>query len=226
MADDTVSVLDSEGKIPVEQISDKTPIEGTAIKSKGVDSGKVLTADGADGVSWEDAGGGVTDHDNLTNVTADQHHDKSHAISHEKDGDDEINVDDLSGELAQPQKQKASDFSYGASNTDPTIFNTGTTYAVRRRWIFRGTNVMGIPTAIKAIMRVVNATSGEFRIYDLTNAQTICECTTTSGTFVIVNSGTISNLPTGEAIFEIQLKCTSPGNPSGYVEVTGMVIQW
>lgn len=40
------------------EINKAVPPEGSDIKSTGVLSGKVLTADGSGGASWEDAGGG------------------------------------------------------------------------------------------------------------------------------------------------------------------------
>jgi len=70
-------------------------VEGTNVKSTGEDGSKVLTSDGADGATWEDAPGGVSDHANLTNVTKDQHHDEDHASRHSENGDDEILIENL-----------------------------------------------------------------------------------------------------------------------------------
>jgi len=95
MADNITPVLDSEGKLVKEVISENTPIEGTAIKSTNQDSGMVLTSDGENGASWQESSGGVTDHAELTNVTKDQHHSEDHASRHSEDGADEIFIENL-----------------------------------------------------------------------------------------------------------------------------------
>ena len=88
-------------------------------------------------------------------------------------------------------------------------------YEIADRFIFKGTTALGTPTNIKAILHINGATDGSIRIYDVTNAQTICELTGfTEANPTIKDLGTLSNLPAGEALFEIQLKRTGTGGQS------------
>jgi hypothetical protein len=84
-------------------------------------------------------------------------------------------------------------------------------WAVVSDFVFRGTTARGTPSAIKAIAHVGDvAESGQIRIYDYTNSQVICTVTgITSLTKTLYNLGTLSNLPAGEAIFEIQMQTTA-----------------
>ena len=67
------------------------------------------------------------------------------------------------------------------------------------------------PANIKALV-YQTAVSGSIRIYDATNSLQIAELVAfTDGSVTIKDLGTIGNLPTGEAILEIQLKKTSGG---------------
>ncbi len=53
----------------------------------------------------------------------------------------------------------------------------------------------------------------DIRVYDVTNSQVICEkIDITSGTPVVIDLGTISNLPTGAAVWEVQLLGTGGGS--------------
>jgi len=74
------------------------------------------------------------------------------------------------------------------------------------RW--PGSSVVGTPSAIKIVARLSGAgTDGGFRIYDVTNAQTVVTFSSISGTTIaIYNLGALSNISAGEAIWEIQMK--------------------
>jgi hypothetical protein len=91
---------------------------------------------------------------------------------------------------------------------NPHIRATNTSYDVLSRFLFRGTDEVGTPTSIKGIAHHENGSGyGKFRIFDLTNSLQIAE----SGEIwdvdpVVFDFGTYSNLPTGEAVFEIQGK--------------------
>lgn len=88
---------------------------------------------------------------------------------------------------------------------------TSTTYVAVAKFYFAGTNKLGTPANIKAIV-FQGAVSSQVRIYDLTNSLQIAESAAfTETTPVVKDLGAISNLPTAEAIFEIQLKKTSGG---------------
>ena len=90
------------------------------------------------------------------------------------------------------------------------VFNTTTSYARRGLLIFRGTNIMGTPSAIKAILWVLtDGLAGAIRIWDLTNNLQIAEKTNvTNGDLEILSLGTLANLPAAEAIWELALKGT------------------
>jgi len=84
-----------------------------------------------------------------------------------------------------------------------------TSYQVIARLIFRGTVALGTPTNIKIITEVNGggSPSGDIKIFDVTNSNTIVEKTgITTAPFAILDLGTLSNLPTGEAVIEIQMK--------------------
>lgn len=96
-----------------------------------------------------------------------------------------------------------------AEKDKPYVDSSSSSYFVHGRTAFAGTTKMGTPTNIKAIANVTAGT-GSMKIYDLTNAATIAENTSITGTTpAIIDLGTLSNLPTGEAIFEIQIKVTT-----------------
>jgi len=107
--------------------------------------------------------------------------------------------------LIGPTGSAGADGADGLSLLELTFHDVtnSTSYIVASEFIFRGTTVLGTPTTIKAICD--STTSGDIKIYDVTNAQTICEkLGVSSATPAIFDLGTLSNLPTGEAIFEIQ----------------------
>jgi hypothetical protein len=81
------------------------------------------------------------------------------------------------------------------------------TYTTQAYFIFRGTSAFGAPIAIKVVAWA--KTSGQdygVRIYDVTNSNQICEITDDTSTPGIRDMGTLSNLPTSEALFEVQGK--------------------
>jgi hypothetical protein len=86
------------------------------------------------------------------------------------------------------------------------IKNKDSSYVVEARMIFRGTTVLGTPSNIKGIVEVGDEV-GDIRIYDATNSQEIVEVTGITDTTPAINDfGTISNLPAGEALWEIQMR--------------------
>lgn len=71
-------------------------------------------------------------------------------------------------------------------------------------FIFPGTDFLGLPTNCKVIYRTTT-TIADIRVQDVSNTNTICSVTGVSNAVdTIVDLGTISNLPTGEALFELQ----------------------
>lgn len=96
-------------------------------------------------------------------------------------------------------------------NTDPYLKIQSGDWAVHGTLRYRGSATVGTPIAMKAILWM-NGTDGtvECRVYDLTNGNVVA----TGGSVVdepdptVVSLGTVQNIPTGEAIFEIQCKRT------------------
>jgi len=92
------------------------------------------------------------------------------------------------------------------TDTNYYISRTGTTYQIVSQIIFPGTDALANLTEVAIVSAESGTGSGKFRVYDVTNAQVICEIATISGTTPsIYKTTSISNLPAGEAIFELQL---------------------
>jgi len=111
-----------------------------------------------------------------------------------------------------------------SGNANNYLLAKNTTYTVLTSLIFKGTTILGSPTKIKAIIHVKTAAKpGDVRIYDLTNANAICEVTGISSLVpIVVDLGTLSNLPSGEAMFEVQAK-----DPlADEVYVSGLIIEF
>ena len=74
-----------------------------------------------------------------------------------------------------------------------------------------GSSYIGSPASAKIIGILSKAGTGYFKIYDLTNSLQVVEGTTTSLSWAIVDLGTLSNIASGEAVWEFQMK--SAGSP-------------
>ena len=86
---------------------------------------------------------------------------------------------------------------------------TNTAYSIVAEVIFGGTTALGTPTEIKALLEMSGATNIDIRIYDVTNALVIVEkLANVVPTATIVNLGALSNLSTGQAIWEVHLRRT------------------
>lgn len=89
----------------------------------------------------------------------------------------------------------------------PYLESAGAVYTLISQFIFLGTTKLGTPTKIKSITWRNGGDTVDIRIYDVTNSQIICEKTGIVDLVATVHDlGTLSNLPSGEAIFEIQHK--------------------
>ncbi len=96
--------------------------------------------------------------------------------------------------------------------TNPYVSHNTVSNTVKARFPFAGTTVLGIPSLIKIITEVTGGGTGEIIIYDLTNALTIASVTGVAAMTTAYQSvGTLSNLPAGEAIFEVQLRVSAGG---------------
>lgn len=95
----------------------------------------------------------------------------------------------------------------------PQLSSSQTAYKILAKFIFSGTVETGVPNAI-SILAFTSAASGDIRIFDSTNALTIAEKNLTNATQEILDMGSLTNLPGGEAVFEIQGKKTGGGSVS------------
>lgn len=116
------------------------------------------------------------------------------------------------GGATRPLNAFAMDICF-ASDADPWISMKSANPAVLARFLFKGTSALGTPKAIRAIVEQGAVTvSGQVTIYDATNALQIARATSGPGPDsvpTILDLGTLSNLPTGVAIFEVQVARTT-----------------
>jgi hypothetical protein len=86
-----------------------------------------------------------------------------------------------------------------------------TTYTTMGCYAFDGSNIAGIPYAIKAVAYVGSvAGTVDIRIYDSTNGATISEVIEIAGSTQTINAMSApANIPAGQAIFEIQVRTNS-----------------
>jgi hypothetical protein len=90
--------------------------------------------------------------------------------------------------------------------------------------IFRGTATLGNPTAIK-LVAWVSANAYDVRVVDITNALTIAEkIGSTNTASAIINLGTLSNLSSGEAIWDLQARVTGGVLPT--LRMRFLQVQW
>jgi len=104
------------------------------------------------------------------------------------------------------------DFSFfSQQHSDGIIIKETDVFVFAARFIFRGTTLVGTPATISVCYLVEDATNAaSVKIFDATNSLAIAEVgSLVSTTPDIADLGTLSNLPTGAAIFEIQGKLTT-----------------
>lgn len=106
---------------------------------------------------------------------------------------------------------------YGAAGFGrPYGFTTSGTYTVISRFVFPGTALTGSLTSIIAnLFSSIAGVRGDIRVYDATNSLQIAQLigsadlpTNPGIAAALVNLGTLSNLPTGRAVFEVQIRRT------------------
>jgi len=99
-----------------------------------------------------------------------------------------------------------------SDGTNPWTESASVTYKLMGCIMYPGSTVTGSLTKISAILFLGAGTDLDIRIYDSTNSQVIVEkIDITDSTATIHDLGTISNVPTGEAIFNIELLATGSG---------------
>ena len=157
----------------------------------------------------------------------------SHASNHQHGGVDEV-ATETPAAYAIPKAGSTGDLDEGwipheiqmhyrwsqafyNGNTTPYLpIKTSGSYQVVCRFVFPGTDNINLsPDTAKSVMSRQNAgITVSVRIYDLTNSNTIAETTaqspsTDDGDPTVLDLGTVSNLPTTEAVFEIQVASSS-----------------
>nr|QBK85691.1 MAG: hypothetical protein LCMAC101_02860 [Marseillevirus LCMAC101] len=109
-----------------------------------------------------------------------------------------------------------------ANSTLPVSFRfegptttTSNTFVVFASFIYNGTDIDNTMTTGMVVVETSSgAATGQVELFDLTNSLIIATSAIfgpTSGVKIIVDMGTISNLPTGQALFEVQLRRPSAG---------------
>jgi hypothetical protein len=133
----------------------------------------------------------------------------SDALSTEDEGvlDSIIAAHDGTGYVPPNQTRRSDDFIFTGSDTQPYQRIRKTQWQLAARVRFRGSDDMGAPLAVKAVMWVSAGAEAWARIFDVTNDAVICEGgSTTSEVAEVVDLGTVQNVPTGEAVWELQVK--------------------
>lgn len=152
-------------------------------------------------------------------------HKKLHKDEHQEGGPDELNVQGLSGELADPQKQKEMHWLLRMGSY-PEAYSSSTSYLVAGLIKFPGSDSMGKePTSIKVIAGG-DGDGMKVKIYDRTNSLMIAEKTDipADADRDIYDLGVLSNIPTGEAIWEVQIASDSGGMT--YANISEVTIEW
>ncbi len=91
---------------------------------------------------------------------------------------------------------------------------TNTTYATFSSFLFKGTDVLGPVTSIQALVFCATlGKAGDIRVYDFTNNQVIAEYLGfDSETPIVITLNGLSNVPVGDAIWEVQMRKQSNKN--------------
>ena len=99
------------------------------------------------------------------------------------------------------------------TTANPYVETNAGVYETVGRFIFKGGTVIGTPIDIKIIGHITGTTALDCRIQDITNALSIATNTSAATLLVpTVNSlGAITNIPTGEAVFEVQVQKNGGG---------------
>jgi len=105
-------------------------------------------------------------------------------------------------------------FRFTTPNGDPTS-TSSSTFQVVDTFVYNGTTIDNtITTAIAVVETSNTAATGQCQLFDLTNAQIIATSAIfgpTDAVKIILDLGTISNLPTGQAMLEVQIRRPSGG---------------
>jgi hypothetical protein len=75
-------------------------------------------------------------------------------------------------------------------------------------FVFRGSDILGIPTSAKVVAKMDGNTSpnGQMRLYDLTNNKIIATWSAINSNQDAIYTTSVSNIPSGESMFSVQGK--------------------
>lgn len=108
------------------------------------------------------------------------------------------------------------------------VVTGNTAYTAAHTFIFEGADLVGIPVGFYIIGGIVD--SGAFqdiRVFDITNSQVICEVTGITDFFpTLINLGTLGNVPTGMAIWQVQHLTQNTPGPDGDVSVSSAFMEF
>lgn len=124
----------------------------------------------------------------------------------------------------------ASDHATGSGPGSSSLSHLGlvsvsTDYELKGGIIWPGSAYIGTPDAISASGIHSNASgTGYVKIYDLTNAAQIAEGTFTGTSWGVHDLGTLSNISSGEAIWEVHLKVSEISGPDNEIIVGSLQV--
>jgi hypothetical protein len=123
--------------------------------------------------------------------------------------------------MSQPDRQGFYDYPFMKLDTEEATYVTGGVIP------YPGSNDEGIPKKISVVCgKKGGATTFSVRLYDKTNALVIAKKTNKSNDYPeLLDLGTISNVPEGPAIWELQVKKTA-GVAGKVVTVASLVIEF
>lgn len=114
-------------------------------------------------------------------------------------------------------------YSFTSSSGSPYQETTSAAYENIGDFIFPGTSAVDAPTALLATIQLGGGTSMDVRVFDVTNATTIAELIGyTNLAFTIQNLGTLSNITTTPAIWQVQLRGNGGGRKARISAVAGL----
>jgi len=115
-------------------------------------------------------------------------------------------------------------YSFTSSSGQPYIESSSTaSYETIGYFDWPGSTSVDTPSQLKAMCRINGGTSMNVRVYDITNVATIAELTGITATiFTSYDMGTLSNITTAPAVWEIQIQGVGPGVKARIAAFTGV----
>jgi len=109
------------------------------------------------------------------------------------------------------------------NNGDPYVSGSSATYETVAHIIWAGSDTLGTPTTLFLALSTKTTKTANFRIYDLTNAQTIVEkLAYTNTTVTIEDMGTITNVTTDKADWVVQIQRNETGAEGRVAAILGL----